>query len=146
MTEFIIVKYLHFLGIFGVVGTLLIDLFYVKSAMSREQISRISKIDGIYGLSAIIVLFAGLTMWFWVGKPAELYSRNWIFHTKVTLFIAVGILSIFPTVFFLKQRKGNPGDEVDIPSKIINMIRLEVFLLFIIPLLAVLMANGIGGF
>jgi len=146
MTEFIIVKYLHFLGIFGVVGTLLIELFYVKSAMSREQISRISKIDGIYGLSAIIVLFAGLTMWFWVGKPAELYSRNWILHTKVTLFIVVGILSIFPTVFFLKQRKGSPNDQVTIPSKIINMIRLEVFLLFIIPLLAVLMANGIGGF
>ncbi|MEQ8335731.1 MAG: DUF2214 family protein [Cyclobacteriaceae bacterium] len=146
MTEFIIVKYLHFLGIFGVVGTLLIELFYVKSSMSRAQISRISKIDGIYGLSAIIVLFAGLTMWFWVGKPAELYSKNWIFHTKVTLFIAVGILSIFPTVFFLKQRKGSPGDEINIPSKIINMIRLEVFLLFIIPLLAVLMANGIGGF
>ena len=146
MTEFIIVKYLHFLGIFGVVGTLLIELFYVKSSMTRDQISRISKVDGIYGLSAIIVLFAGLTMWFWVGKPAELYSKNWIFHMKVTTFIIVGILSIFPTVFFLKQCKGSPNDQVTIPSKIINMIRLEVFLLFIIPLMAVLMANGIGGF
>ncbi len=146
MTEFIIIKYLHFLGIFGVVGALLIELFYVKSTMTRQEISRISRVDGIYGLSSIIVLLAGLTMWFWVGKPAEIYSRNWIFHTKVTMFVLVGILSIISTVFFLKQRKGNPDESVDIPSKILNLVRLEVFLLFLIPLLAVLMANGIGGF
>ncbi|XOV91198.1 MAG: DUF2214 family protein [Bacteroidota bacterium] len=146
MIEFIVVKYLHFLGIFGVVGTLLIELFFVKQVMTREELTRISRIDGIYGFSSIVVLAAGLTMWFWVGKPSDFYTHNWIFHTKVTLFVCVGLLSIYPTVFFLKQRKGDSAEEVMIPDRVLNLIRMEILLLFLIPVLAVLMANGVGVF
>lgn len=146
MIEFIAIKYIHLIAIFGVVGTLLIELFFVKPVMTRKELNRISRVDGIYGLSSIVVLAAGLTMWFWIGKPADFYSQNWIFHTKVGLFVCVGLLSIYPTVFFLKQRKGDSMEEVMVPSKVINMIRIEIVLLFMIPLLAVLMANGIGTF
>jgi putative membrane protein len=47
-------------------------------------------------------------------------------------------------VFFIKNRKGNPDEVVSIPSKLFMALRLELLLLFIIPLLAGLMAHGIG--
>ena len=112
--------------------------------MTRKEIRRLATIDGIYGLNAILLLAAGFSLWFWVGKPAEFYSKNWIFMTKLTLFIIVGILSIYPTVFFLRQRKGDQNETIQVPSKIKMVVRLELLILFSIPLLASLMSRGIG--
>ena len=77
---------------------------------------------------------------------AVVYSKNWIFHTKIGLFMIIGLLSIYPTVFFLKNRKGNPEEKVQVPSVVFMMLRLELLLLFIIPLLAGLMSRGVGYF
>jgi putative membrane protein len=101
----------------------------------------------VYGIAALTLLTAGLTLWLGsFGKPAEFYTKNWLFHTKITLFAVIGILSIYPTVFFIKNRKGNPVEKIKIPKSVFWMLRFELLLLFIIPLLAVLMAHGIGFF
>jgi putative membrane protein len=56
----------------------------------------------------------------------------------------IGLLSIYPTVFFIKNRKGDPEEMVTIPKSIFWMIRLELLLVFSIPILAGMMAKGIG--
>jgi putative membrane protein len=143
----IFLRYIHFISIFTIVGALASEHLLLRQEMTRAEIKRLSVIDAVYGLAALTLLIAGLTLWFGgFGKPAEFYTRNWIFHTKVSLFITVGILSIYPTVFFIKNRKGDPHQTVIIPSSIFWMIRIELMLLFIIPLLAGLMAHGIGFF
>ncbi|MBL0270499.1 MAG: DUF2214 family protein [Chitinophagaceae bacterium] len=138
-------RYLHFLSILTIAATVLGEYLLLKPVMTRKEIGRLSKIDAFYGLAAIVLLGAGLTLWFGgISKPTFYYSKNWIFHLKVGLFALVGILSIYPTVFFIKQRKGDAAETISIPSKLIWMIRLELILLLIIPLLATLMARGIG--
>lgn len=138
-------RYLHFLSILTIAATVLSEYLLLKPVMTRKEIARLSKIDAFYGLAAIVLLGAGLTLWFGgISKPTFFYSKNWIFHLKVGLFALVGILSIYPTVFFIKQRKGDAAENIAIPSKLIWMIRLELILLLIIPLLATLMARGIG--
>jgi putative membrane protein len=98
-------------------------------------------------LQRFFLICAGLTLWFsGVGKPAVYYSKNWIFHTKITSFLMVGLLSIYPTIFFIKNRKGNPEEVVAVPKSIFWMLRFELTLLLIIPLLAGLMARGVGFF
>ncbi|CAE7482767.1 quiA [Symbiodinium microadriaticum] len=88
-------KYLHFVSIFIVVGTLFFEAFTVKSSMIRKEIAYLSKIDGLYGLGAILVLTFGLWMWLGdIGKPADFYSRNWILMMeiegdKITIFYNV---------------------------------------------------------
>jgi putative membrane protein len=110
-------------------------------------IARLARIDAVYGVAAVTLLAAGLTLWLGsIGKPAVYYTKNWIFHTKITCFLIVGLLSIYPTVFFIKQRKGNAAEMVSIPKSIFWMLRIELLLLFVIPLLAGLMAHGIGFF
>ena len=146
MTLEIIIKYVHFLSIFAIVAALSGEHLLLKDQLSRKEIRRISILDTIYGISALTLLLAGLSLWLWVGKPADFYSKNWIFHLKLTLFIIIGLLSIYPTIFFLKQRKGDETEKVDVPKRVKMMIRLELLLLFIIPLLASLMAKGIGYF
>jgi putative membrane protein len=147
MTTEIILRYIHFISIFAIVGSLVSEHLLLKKELSRSELGRLSKIDAVYGVAAITLLGAGLTLWLGeIGKPAIYYTKNWIFHTKLSLFITIGILSIYPTVFFIKNRKGNPEEKVKIPSAIFWMLRVELLLLFIIPLLAGLMARGVGFF
>lgn len=140
----ILVRYVHFIALFVWIGALTSEHLLLKPQMSRAEIARLARIDAVYGLSAVLVVAAGLTLWFGVGKPADFYSSNWIFHTKVGLAIIVGLLSIYPTVFFIKNRKGQEDEKIDIPSNVKLLIRVQLTLMLIIPLLATLMAKGIG--
>lgn len=147
MTFEIFLRYMHFVCIFAIVGSLVSEHMLLKKSLSRREISRLARIDAVYGIAALLLVAAGLTLWFGgVGKPSYFYSKNWIFHTKITLFVVIGLLSIVPTVFFTKNRKGNPDELVQVPASVFTTLRFELLLLFILPLLAGLMAHGIGYF
>jgi putative membrane protein len=147
MTTELLLRYTHFISIFAIVGALSCENVLLKKSLTRVELSRMAKIDAVYGVAAVVLLIAGLTLWLGgVGKPAVVYSKNWIFHLKLGLFVAIGLLSIYPTVFFLKKRKGNPTDQVIVLPSIFWMLRLELALLVVIPLLAGLMARGVGYF
>ncbi len=147
MTELILYRYLHFISVFAIVGAILAEQFLVSRTMTRREISRISIVDGIYGIGAILVLLAGFMLWFKVGKGEAFYTKNWIFHAKLSLFVLLGVLSIFPTIFFMKHRKANiSATLIDVPTYIIVLIRIELAIIIIMPLLATLMSIGIGSF
>jgi putative membrane protein len=145
MTTEILLRYLHFLSILAIAGTLTAELTLLKSSLTRKEIGRIAAVDGIYGLFSIVLLAAGLTLWLGgYTKPAVYYSQNWVFLTKLGLVAAMGILSIHPTIFFLRKRKGIPDEMVTIPPSVLWSVRVEVMLLVIIPFLAGLMSRGVG--
>lgn len=145
MNAEILLRYVHFISIFAIVGVLVSEHLLLKKSMTRAEIGRLARIDAVYGFAAMSLLAAGLTLWFGgVGKPASFYSGNWIFHTKLAAFLAVGLLSIYPTIFFIRNRKGDPAETITIPPSIFWLLRFELLLVSIIPLLAGLMAKGIG--
>lgn len=145
MTLELLLRYFHFVSIFAIVGSLVSEHLLLKSTLTKKEIDRLSKIDGIYGLAVLSLLAAGLTLWLGgFGKPTVFYSENPVFQTKLSLFVGIGLLSIYPTVFFIKNRKGNPEKEVRVPKVIFWMIRIELLLMLVIPVLAGMMAIGIG--
>jgi len=147
MTIELFLRYFHFISIFTIVGTLVSEHMLLKKELTRAELGKLARIDAVYGIAAVVLVTVGLTLWLGsFGKPSIYYTKNWIFHTKLTCFILVGLLSIYPTVFFIKNRKGNQSESVTIPKSIFWMLRLELTLLFIIPLLAGLMSRGIGFF
>ena len=136
MSTEILLRYIHFISILTIVGVLVSEHMLLKKQMTRSEIARLAKIDAIYGLAALTLLVAGLTLWLGgFGKPSVNYTRNWVFHLKLTLFLSIGLLSIYPTIFFLKQRKGNQDETIHVPGSIFWMLRIELLLLLIIPLL-----------
>lgn len=146
MTLEIFLRYLHFISIFAIVSSLVTEHLLLKKEMTPSEIKRLSIIDAVYGIAALTLLGAGLTLWLGsYGKPSDFYTHNWIFLLKIGLFTLVGLLSIYPTVFFINKRK-SMEEKIAIPSSIFWMIRMELLILFIIPLLAGLMAKGIGYF
>ena len=140
----IITRYFHFLGFIALVSALTAEHLLIARTISYDTFKKLLILDRIYGITAMITLAAGLILWFGVGKPQTFYSGNFLFHIKVTLFVLVGLLSIIPTKFILQNNKIKQGMTIDIPKSIIMVIRLQLVILLIIPLLAVLMAKGVG--
>jgi putative membrane protein len=143
-----LLAYAHFLSLFFMFGMLSAELVLCRGALALEQVTRLARIDAAYGMAALAVLASGAARLIWGAKGAGFYMKNPVFHTKFGLFVVVGLLSIVPTVRFIKWRKrlaATPGtiaaDEV---KKSARLIHAELGLLVLIPLAAVMMARGIG--
>ncbi len=140
----ILIRYLHFGSLFGLSAAVIAQAFLLRPKMIRREIAQIQRVDLLYAVMVVLVLATGFAQWFWVGKPSQFYSSNPIFHAKVTLFLIIGILSAWPSVFLGKQKKGEPDETVEVPRGVILSVRAEVVLLALMPLLASLMAKGVG--
>lgn len=138
-----LIRLLHFAAIFVLAGALIVENMALKPEINGEDARNLAKVDAVYGVSAVLVLLFGLTLWLWVGKPSEFYSTNPLFQIKLGLFIAVAILSIYPTLFFIKHRRSEQ-DAIIVPRAVATVIKIELLLLVCIPVLAFLMARGIG--
>ena len=139
----VFVRYLHFLGFMALFAALVIQHLWVSPVMAKSAVKRMAVIDAIYGISALVVFVCGMLLVLVVGKPAEFYASNPFLHIKVTLFLVAGLLSIYPTVFFMKSRKRDEA-EVAVPKAVVMVIRMQLLLVLILPLLATLMAAGVG--
>ena len=140
---YILIKNLHLLAVVVLAITLIIENMAIKKELTREDVINLAKVDAVYGLSAIAVLALGCVLWFGIGKPAQFYSDNPVFHAKIGLFVVIGLLSIYPTVFFFRNRKMQ-SETISTPKSVIRLLRAEICLLPIILILATLMARGVG--
>ncbi len=84
-------------------------------------------------------------------KGPQYYSHSGPFIVKMTLFIVVALVSIYPTVVFIKW--GNSLKQGVVPDvstqqrrKLRGIIHLELTLLALVILAAAMMAKGIGYF
>jgi putative membrane protein len=107
------------------------------------------RFDGIYGGAALLILATGLLKYFLFGKGISYYSHNYLMWIKLGMFTLVGLLSIYPTVYFLKWRKKIADKTAiiitDKEFKTISMcIHLELGIAIFIPLLATFLARGFG--
>lgn len=147
VTTFII--YFHYLGIMTLLGTLLTEHLILKRSLTAQQIRSLARTDLIYGISALVVLATGLLRMLVYGKGVDYYLSNPWFHVKLTLFVVLGVLSIWPTVRFLKWKREIVEEKIlEIGNKkygnTMLLIRIELFIAAIIPFLAVMMARGYG--
>ena len=140
-----IFAFLHFLSAFGLVSTVILERVLFKPNLSAGEVKRLAKIDGFYGLSAITVLIVGFLRVFYFEKGSAFYFSNPMFHIKLTVFIIIGLLSIYPTVKLLKW--GKTKEEVNIDStiykKIIRVLNIELGLLVLLLFFASLMSRVI---
>lgn len=81
-------------------------------------------------------------------KGTAWYWTNPLLHLKLGLFIVVGVLSIFPTLNYLRWRKalrasGTLPSEAEV-KKTRKLVMIQAHLIAVIPLAAVFFARGFG--
>ena len=143
-----IISFLHFICAFGVVFTLIYEKINFKQNLSNKEVRRLQAADKYYGISALLVLIIGFLRVLYFEKGSEFYFSNPFFHIKLTLFIIIGLLSIYPTIQFVKWNKLIiQGRKLALDNKeyirIKRILSLEVTLIIFLMLSASLMARGI---
>ncbi len=139
----------HHICVFGLFVILAAEMTLVRPGIAADSVMRVARIDGMYGLLAGLALVAGGLRVFYGAKGADFYTHNPVFWTKLGLFVVIGLLSIPPTLNYIRWRKAlrnNPNalpDDAAIQATR-KLIHIQLALLFILPMLAALMARGIG--
>lgn len=143
-----ILAYLHFAAIFTLVWFLAKEWTLLRGDIDALDFQRIASADLGFGLAAVGVLVSGALRVFFGAKGAAFYLHNPIFHVKIAMFVAVGLVSIAPTLVFLRWRRAWRADATFriAPSEVARVrrfIMIELHLIALIPLAAVIMARGL---
>jgi len=141
--------FLHFVAVFGIFSTVVVELLTMSKTPTLAEAQRIQLCDRWYGIFAGIVLIVGLLRVYFFEKGGSFYAGSPFFHAKMTLFVLVGLLSIYPTVRFIKWRPETRQGKAPVVAeqtyqRIMLALKLELVLLLGVALCASLMARGVG--
>lgn len=145
----IFIPYLHFIGIMLMMSALFTEYMLIRAELVKDRIRILTVADVVFGISLAVVIISGLLRWFLVdAKGAGYYNTQPFFHIKLTLFVLMIILSVFPSRKFRLWKKMSNKDDQFVPTekevkKQLLIIRIEMLLMIIIPVLAVLVNQGV---
>lgn len=139
----------HHLLIFALAAVLVAEMMLVRPPMATADAVRVARIDIAFGVLAGLILIVGFGRVYFGLKGPDTYWANGFFHAKLGAFLLVGLLSIWPTVRFIRWRAAIRRDPAFVPpsgevEKVRRIIHLELVVFFLIPVFAALMARGYG--
>ena len=144
-----LVAYVHYLGIILCFGSLLFERLTLKVGLNRNETISMIIADVVYGLAGVAILVTGILRVKYFGQGGDFYTGNPVFWIKVSLYIIVGLLSLYPTTTDLLWAIPLSNNKLPERSEnLVNRFRLiittELVGFATIPLFATLMARGVG--
>jgi putative membrane protein len=144
-----ILAYLHYTAIILLFSFLTTQAMMLRAPLDGRTIPLIVRVDMGAGISAVAALLTGMLRLGLGAKGAAFYMSAWTFYAKVGLFIAVGLISIKPTLEYLRWRRALQQDAAwklapDEQAKVRRLVMVELHLGALIPVFAVMMARGLG--
>jgi|SRR5690606_5446140 len=146
----LILAILHHLLIFMLAGTLAGEFVLLRPGLAGRDLKLLAHLDSAYGGLAGAIILIGVGRVFFGLKGWEFYVYSWSFWAKMAAFVAVGLLSVSPTMRIARWRKeaGSVKGTYVVPDHEITaartFLRLEVLVFALIPIFAAMMARGVG--
>jgi putative membrane protein len=114
--------------------------------LNAAVVERLARLDAIYGASAMVLVATGLARVFWGVKGLSWYISQPMFHIKITLVVAIAILSIFPTIAFrrwLRQLRadGSLPDAREV-TRVRRLVMVQAHVIPVVAVIAVFWARG----
>jgi len=136
----------HHLLIFAIFGIICAEFWAVRPGLSAATIGRIGSLDLWYGILAGAVIVIGFCRAIFAAKGWGYYSHNGFFWAKLVTFGIIGLLSLPPTLAFIRwRRSGVQPSEAEI-ARIRRYLHAELALFVFLPIFAAAMARGYGEF
>lgn len=144
-----LMAFLHHILAFTLVACVVYEFIAYRKGLTMEEARRIQRADLLYGISAGLLLIVGLLRVYFFEKGPAYYGNNPYFWLKMDAFLIVGLLSIDPTIRYLRWNKTlKEGKLPEISDREYSRTRLilslEVIGLAVILFGAAMMARGIG--
>jgi putative membrane protein len=139
--------FLHHLCAFTLVSAVAVEFTLIRQELTLASARRLQATDRVLGIAAVALLIIGLSRVFYFEKGADYYFHSQAFMAKFSVFIAVGLLSIIPTIEFLSWRRAlNAGQLPAMTAKKLRLVTAvihgELLSIVIILLCAAVMARG----
>tara|TARA_B100001287_G_scaffold125052_1_gene105397 strand:- start:95 stop:574 length:480 start_codon:yes stop_codon:yes gene_type:complete len=144
-----LVAYVHYLGIILCFGALIYERIILKINLSKNEFISIILADVVYGIAGLAILITGILRVKYFGQGGEFYTSNPIFWIKVSLYIFIGLLSLYPTVTYVLwaiplSKNKLPVVSENLVKRFKLIITTELVGFTVIPFFATLMSRGIG--
>jgi putative membrane protein len=136
----------HHVLVFGLFGVLFTEFVVVRPGIDAVWIRRIAAVDLWYGLIAALILAIGFSRAIFAAKGWAYYEHNLFFWLKIGAFALVGLLSIPPTVAFIRWRGGAAPPSDGAIARVRRLLWAEILLFALLPAFAAAMARGYGEF
>lgn len=141
--------FLHHIAAFAFASALVVEFALIRDELSARTARKILFADLAAGVSAGVVLVVGLLRVFLFEKGWYYYFHSVPFFVKLSLFFAIALLSIYPTIQFLSWRTAlKQGQGLVVDGRKLRLIRSLIHwelagIVFLIAA-AALMARGVG--
>ncbi len=118
----------------------------VRPGFAPPWVRRIAKIDIWYGLIAALILAVGFGRAVFAAKGWHYYSHNLFFWLKLATFAVIGLLSVPPTLAFIRWRGAGDAPAAAEIAQVRRLLLAELVLFAALPVFAAAMARGYGEF
>lgn len=116
-----------------------------SAALRSADYKRAFRADNLWGISALVLLVTGLMRAFGgFEKGTEFYVQNPAFHAKMTFFVLILAMEVYPMVTLFRWRRDESLRSEATARRIAGMGHGQSLLLVLIVLAAAFMARGIG--
>ncbi len=141
--------WLHLIASGLAAGLLLSEYWLCRRIPDRVQVRLLGTVDLGYYLALVGSLATGLARVLYFGQETANYLANQLFWLKIAMFVAIGLVAIFPTLQFMRWNR----EARTLPSfapltreleRVRGNIALQLALMLLLPLVSILLARGYG--
>jgi putative membrane protein len=141
----LILAILHHFFVFALFGVLFSEFVVVRRGMDAAA-ARVVAIDAWYGVLAAVIVIVGFSRAIFAAKGGAYYAHHAFFWAKIGMFLVIGLLSVPPTLAFLKWRRAGASPTAEAVAKARRYLWMEVALFPLLSAFAAAMARGYGEF
>ena len=114
--------------------------------MNAAVVERLARLDVIYGVAAVLLIASGLARLFWGVKGMSWYVSQPLFHIKITIVVAMALLSIWPSIMFRRwlrnlRATGAMPEAIEV-KKVRRLVMIQSHVLPVVAVIAVFWARG----
>jgi putative membrane protein len=135
----------HHVLVFLVAAAFAAEAVILRLELSRASVRLLSRIDALYGALAGLVILVGIGRVFFGLRGWEFYVYNWAFWAKMATFVAVGLLSIAPTLQIRKWLKAAGDETFTAPAaeiaRVRGLVRAQSLLFLLVAVFAATMVR-----
>jgi len=141
--------YLHYAAIFTLFAFLTAQAMLLRAPPDERIVRLLGRADIWTAGAAAATLLTGFLRAGFGAKGGDFYFGAWPIYVKIALFVAVALISIKPTLAYIRWRRAFEHDASwSVPAAehaaIRKLVMMEVHLGALIPVFAVIMARGLG--
>ena len=141
--------WLHLVAVGLAFGLLMSEYWLCRRIPDRQLVRLLGTVDLGYFLALTGSVATGLARVLFFGQDTVYYLANRLFWLKIALFVAIGLIALFPTRQYIRwNREARTAPSFAPLTRELERVRaslaLQLGLMLLLPLLAILVARGYG--